>query len=169
MANFNPYENRNKNAGPGQQNRPAAGPYGRPATGNFNGGYQQQPAVRAAAPKEVPENYADAAESAILRTGTDRINTSKLRNLFGLFSDVYNDVRQSHSETLDAEQQNRLTGARVRMIYECGREPKVKEFVMGTDLISYALSIKNDAAKLIRFYHYFEALVAYHRFYGGRD
>lgn len=164
MANFNPYDNRNKNTG--AQSRPAQGQYGRPAQYGNGGGFQQ-PAVQIAAAKEIPANYADAAEKAIQSAGGNKIKTSKLRNLFGLFSDVYDDVLRSHDDKLSADQQTRLTGARVRMIYECGRERDVKDFITGTELISYVLSIKDDASKLIRFYHYFEALVAYHRYIYG--
>ena len=58
---------------------------------------------------------------------------------------------------------------RVRVAYECGRDDTVKSFVAQTNLLEYLKGISTDRADLIRFAHYMEALVAFHRYFGGKE
>lgn len=121
------------------------------------------------APATVPEAYVDEAEAVMkaiyeLKKG-DQITTSKLRNLFTLITDIFN-VEQLRSEpTLDSKSVAKLQMMRIRVLYEAGREDSTKKFVEQAKLIEYLKGIGTSRDDLIRFAHYMEALVAYHRFY----
>ena len=66
------------------------------------------------------------------------------------------------------ESQLKLMRLRVRIIYD-GREKAVREFVEKAQLLEYIKGIGKSRAEMIQFAHYMEALVAYHRYYGGRE
>ena len=117
----------------------------------------------------IPDNYVDMADSVIKKSGAS-IGSTKLRNLFGLFCDLYNEVQHAaNNAQLNSEQVTVLTTARIRMIYECGRDANVKAFVTAAQLIEYLMGIGKSVGEFISFYHYFEALVAYHKYYVDKD
>ncbi len=97
------------------------------------------------------------------------VTTSKIRNILSMAADIYDKVLQNKEEQLSDEIVSRIEYLRVRMIYECGREPKVKDFVNEAELLDYVKMIGNDKKKYILFYHYLEALVAFHKYKGGKD
>lgn len=97
------------------------------------------------------------------------VTTSKIRNILSMAADIYDNVLQNNDDYLSEEIVSRIEYLRVRIIYECGREPKVKEFVNAADLLDYIKMIGNDKKKYVLFYHYLEALVAFHKFKGGKD
>ncbi len=100
----------------------------------------------------------------------NQFTTSKIRNILAKVSEIYNDVSISQNDFLDSDIQNRIAYLKIRLIYECGREPRViKPFVDKAGLVELLDGIGNDKQRLIDFAHYMEALVAYHRFYGGSD
>ena len=45
----------------------------------------------------------------------------------------------------------------------------MKEFITQAHLREYLKGISTDRADLIRFAHYMEALVAFHRYLGGKE
>ena len=67
------------------------------------------------------------------------------------------------------ESQLKLMRLRVRIIYDAGREQAVRAFVEKAQLLEYIKGIGKSRAEMIQFAHYMEALVAYHRYYGGRE
>ena len=97
------------------------------------------------------------------------VTTSKIRNILSMAADIYDKVLQNKEEQLNDEIVSRIEYLRVRMIYECGREPKVKDFVNAANLLDYIKMIGSDKKKYILFYHYLEALVAFHKYKGGKD
>ena len=146
----------------------------------YNNNYQrpQQPRYNTAPPQPVeiralplPEDYVDEAEKVIQSLDQKRaITTSKLRNLLSLVSDIYNVENLRDEPQLLPESKTALTMLRIRVVYEAGREQKVKDFVQAAKLLEYIKGIGNDRGKLIDFAHYMEALVAYHRYLiGGRE
>ena len=58
---------------------------------------------------------------------------------------------------------------RIRTAYEAGRDPATKVFVEKAHLLQYLKGISTNRETLIAFAHYMEALVAYHRYYGGKE
>ena len=67
------------------------------------------------------------------------------------------------------ESKRQIQMARVRMIYEAGRDDNVRRFLEQSHLIAYLKGIGDDRARLIQYTQYLEALVAYHRYMGGRE
>ena len=122
-------------------------------------------------PKKVPEDYVDEAERIMrsLMSGGKTVTTSKIRNLLSLVTDIYNKENISPDEKLQSDSVVKLNLMRVRVAYECGRDDTVKAFVTQTKLLEYLKGISTDRADLIRFAHYMEALVAFHRYFGGKE
>lgn len=155
MANNNNY-----NKPPYNNSRPQYKPYAQPAP----------PAEIKASP--LPADYVDVAEQVMSQLSTERfkITTSKIRNLLSLVSNIYNTENLRTESTILPESQTGLTMLRIRMVYEAGRDPATKTFLLKAKLLEYLKDISTDRSKLIHFAHYMEALVAYHRFYiGGRE
>ena len=124
-------------------------------------------------------NYVDKAENAIKKLTEESraknkgqlkiVTTSKIRNLLAMTSDIYNQVLTYNSEKMDNDIVGRIEYLRVRVMYECGREPKVKEFVQKAEIIELLKEIGSSKKNYLLFSRYMEALVAFHKYYGGQD
>ena len=132
-------------------------------------------------PRKVPENYVDEAERimrALISSGTT-VTTSKIRNLLSLVTDIYNDESIRTEDKLKPDSVVKLNLMRVRVAYEYGRDKgesvgkdkvyPMKDFISQAHLLEYLKGISTDRADLIRFAHYMEALVAFHRYFGGKE
>lgn len=123
------------------------------------------------------QNYVDEAERVIkglIRTdkfGNSKLDltTSKIRNILSMVSELYTDAQHSREDKLDADMVSRVQYLKMRIAYEAGREHSVKDFVLAAGLLDYAGEIGSSRQNLILFCNYMEALVAYHKFHGGRD
>lgn len=137
---------------------------------NKHGGFQQQkrlpPEIR---PQKVPDDYVDQAEKIMrsLMGNKKAVTTSKIRGMLSMVSEIYNEENRSTEKELQEKNVVKINLMRVRVAYECGRDNAVKDFVAKTKLLEYLKGISRDRADLIRFAHYMEALVAYHRYLGG--
>lgn len=119
------------------------------------------------------ENYVDKAEQVIDSLLKDRqdkflLTTSKIRSLLSMTADIYNKAMLLNSNVLTDSVKERLSYLRVRCLYESGREPAVKDFVKKSGLLE-RLSEIESRSDYILFSHYMEALVAWHRYNGGKD
>lgn len=119
-------------------------------------------------------NYTAQAEEVIVelkkRREFQNFTTSKIRNILAMVNSIYNDVLNEQNEKLNSELQSRIEYLKVRLVYECGREPWiVKPFVDKAKLLNLLESIGDNRKRFLDFARYMEALVAYHRFHGGRD
>lgn len=120
-------------------------------------------------------NYVDIAEKVICekikkdKWGKISLTTSKIRNLLSLVNSIYNDVVHSYAKNLDENIQSKIQYLRLRFVYESGRDGIVKDFVEQAGIIGYLKQIGDNKKALLLFCKYMEALVAYHKFYGGRD
>lgn len=117
------------------------------------------------------DNYVETADKVMqeLVKTEKRLTTTKIRNLLSMVSDLYNGIRREHSQVLNSDWVSRIQYVRMHFAYEAGREPSVKKFIEQADLMDVIKDIGTSREKLILFCHYMEALVAYHRFYGGKD
>ena len=101
------------------------------------------------------------------------ITTSKMRNLLSLVTDCFQFENRRTGDAIEPESQEALDALRTRVVYEMGRDGRegqdVKQFVRETELLSYLKGIRGRRKALLRFFHYMEALVAYHKYYGGRE
>ena len=86
-------------------------------------------------------------------------------DLFSLIIDIYHVERLRLEKTMEADSSFKLRNAQIRILYDAGREKSVEAFVSQSNLLGYLKDIQNDREKFLRFTHYMEALVAYHRFY----
>ncbi len=128
--------------------------------------------------KLTDENYVQMAEKAMkelcaMRDKKEKeikpVTTSKIRNLLAMTAAIYNDVVMSQSEKLSSEIVGRINYMKIRFIYEAGREPRVGDFVKKACLLDHISEIGNSRSQYILFSRYMEALVAYRKFYGGKD
>jgi len=120
------------------------------------------------------ENYVDKAEEAIKnlkRNERDKRNpdaflltTSKIRNLLNLTSNLYDESNSKDYSRL----KDKVAYLRVQFVYQSGRETAVKDLVKKAEILDILKEINNKES-LQRFCRYMEALVAYFRFYGGKD
>lgn len=126
-------------------------------------------------------NYVDQAEKAIqsLRNQAEQqrrgrgplkiVTTSKIRNLLAMTADIYNQAMLCQSDQLDDNLKSRIEYLRVRFMYECGREQLVKNFVMEANILPILKEIGGSKKNYILFSRYMEALIAFHKYYGGED
>lgn len=130
----------------------------------------EQPAPIQARP--IPVDYVDEAERVMQRLLEDRgigITTSKLRGFLSLVTEIYNVENLRTEPNLLPESQVKLMRVRVRVVYDAGRENAVMRFVKEARLLEYLKGIGGSRDSMIRFAHYMEALVAYHRYLGGKE
>ena len=113
-------------------------------------------------------NYADVANEIMKRGMQGRfqgLSTSKLRSIYGLIMNVY--TRVTGPEEFKANEAD-IQYLKVRMAYESGGERPVREFLDATGLFS-ALDGVRDYETFVLYCRYAESLVAYFKFYGGKD
>lgn len=58
---------------------------------------------------------------------------------------------------------------KVKIVYQAGREAAVKQFVNTSRILDRINSVGNSIKEYNELAKYVEALVAYHKFYGGKD
>ena len=118
-------------------------------------------------------NYVDRAEEVILKLkeagrGRIRLTTSQIRNILTITSTIYDNAKRKKGP-LDEEELMSVQLLRTKFVYESGRDINVEQFIQIADLINLIKAVGDSREKLILFCKYMEALVAYHRFEGGRD
>lgn len=115
-------------------------------------------------------NYANLAKE-IMESKTNkggwisRLSTSKIRGIYSLIMNMYTRVTDE-----DAFEKNKvdLQYIKVKMAYESGRTPVVKDFIEDTNLMSCIDSI-STYDQFILYCRYAESLIAYFKFYGGKE
>ena len=120
------------------------------------------------------DNYVDKAEAAIKslkRNNRDRRNpdaflltTSKIRHLLSLTCALFDESNVKGYPDL----QDKIAYLRVQFVYQSGREFAVKDLVQQAQILEALKEVSNKET-LQRFCRYMEALVAYFKFYGGKD
>lgn len=154
-SNDQRFDNRYGNRPQGGGSRPNNGP-----------GFNRAPAPAPA--KDFPADYVDFAEE-LMSEWYRSITTSKLRNLLSLMMDIYNAETLRTGDTLSDESMVKIQMARIRIAYECGRDPNTQRFAAAAYLMPWLKAIGSSRDKALHYIHYMEALVAYHRFFGGRE
>lgn len=121
----------------------------------------------------MPADYVKAAEETIYivySSSYAKITTSKIRNILTIVNDIYNkEYSRMDRKDLLADSMAAIQLLRIRLVYESGREPSVKDFIVKAKLIEYLLDIGSSREKFLAYSRYMEALVAYHRYFGGKD
>ena len=130
--------------------------------------------------EEKVKDIAQEAENVILRLKEDGggklvLTTSQIRKFLASVNALTNKVDVYHAQNPGAvELSPTLASAvkylKVQLAYQAGRDPKrSKPFVETARLKERIDGIGTDLRAYEDFAHYMEALVAYHKFYGGRD
>ena len=124
-------------------------------------------------------NYVDQAEIIIkqlserknTKTGKpiQMVTTSKIRNLLAMTADIYNEVSESMDEEISDNCKKRIEYLRIRFVYESGRDNSVRTFVEQAKILDILKEIGNSRDNYILFSRYMESLVAFHRYYGGKE
>lgn len=96
-----------------------------------------------------------------VNTMTEKVNAYKLEK-----TDDY--------DTLPVELQAQIKYLKVKLAYQIGRNRSkwgnpVEDFEKEAGLMSLIDGIKSSTKEYEKFAHYIEALVAFHKFYGGKD
>lgn len=135
------------------------------------------------------ENYLDHAEKVIkeLQAENAMITTSQIRNILANISDIFNVVqRAKHSGDLPSEVRSKIRELTMHCYYAAGREDKVKKFFLRSSLfmnlkcileasseanqeIPEILRKVGEKERFLLLHKYMESLVAFQRFYGGKD
>lgn len=125
------------------------------------------------------ENYVLKAENVIKslceeakkdRNGNpDIVTTSQLRNLLAMSADIYNMAMIQTKDELIDEIKGKIEYLKIRMVYDAGRDKKVKKLIVKAELLDCISEIKGSRRNFILFNRYMEALVAYRKFNGGKD
>ena len=126
--------------------------------------------------KITESSYVEDAEKVILHLknangGRLKITTSQLRNILSMAADIYNQLLTDDScgDALQPEISQRIDYLRVRCVYSAGRDNDVRDFLDVSKLTEQIGKIAGSRKMFMLFYRYMEALVAYHRFHGGKD
>lgn len=119
-------------------------------------------------------NYVDLAEEAVKKLEKNRygdfvLTTSKIRNILSMVTVIYQSAAHTNCEKLDEDLVEKIQYLRMRIAYEAGRDKAVKNLVEVAKIQEAVKKIGADKEKCIIFCKYMESLVAYHKFYGGRD
>lgn len=146
-------------------------------SGYRSGGYNQsrngnqQAEIQTPHVKLTDQGYVDRAEAVIKKLDEERklLTTSKIRNLLSMISSLYDEVRRSTSDKLTAEAMSQIQYIRLHFAYEAGRDKNVKAFVDEADILRHVKDIGESKAQFMLFCRYMEALVAYHRYHGGKE
>ena len=129
------------------------------------------------------EDYVDKAER-LMKELSQYITTSKIRDLLAQVNELYNEIILLLNEKLDKRYVEAIRHLKVKMIYDAGRDrqerlskqdrnnPKLRKgkithFYNETGLLDMVSNIGDSREKFIEYCRYFEALVAFHKFYGG--
>lgn len=116
-------------------------------------------------------NYVDLADGRMkkYKDETGRITTTKIRSLLSLILEIYTMVQTNGDKELNEDVQSKVLYIKMKFAYEAGRDSDVKKFIEDTQLMENLTEIKSSKEYLLLVCRYMESLVAYYKFYGGKD
>lgn len=126
------------------------------------------------------KNYVDEAEKVIRMLSSKKnprngrpvpmVTTSKIRNILAMAADIYNEILLLQEDELGQELEGRIDYLRVRCVYEYGRGGgDVKDFIKEAKLLELLKEIGGSRKNYLLFHRYMESLVAFHRYYNGKE
>ena len=115
------------------------------------------------------KTYVKQAESVVGKLKRDKfkntimVSYSQLRNILALINEILSDDIQSRTQYV-----------KMKIAYAAGKASKddkgaVKDFVELSGILDYLDMIGDSRERLMLVCHYMEAIVAYHKFKGGKD
>lgn len=97
------------------------------------------------------------------------ITTTKIRSILCMLSELQKRDIKNLDQQLSKEFQSDLQYYKMRCVYEAGRGEDVKYFMEQSKLIGLIDWIGASRNNFQLYCHYVEALVAFHKYYGGKD
>jgi len=104
------------------------------------------------------------------RTGSPRLTTSQIRKFLSAVNSIHNKIQNIDNENELPEQiVKQIQYLRIKLAYQAGRSDEVKELRNKAKLDERIKEIAESKSKneFQEFAHFIEAIVAYHKFYGG--
>lgn len=111
-------------------------------------------------------------------SGNIVLTTSKIRKFLSGLNKINNKVlafeaNNPNVSTLPEDIVSELQYLKIRLLYQAGRDKErerpVKDFIEKSNIIQKIDNINIDIIKFKDLFGYIEALVAYHKYKGGRD
>lgn len=122
----------------------------------------------------LPNDLADATPQIIDKVADqkgkefNKIRTNQIRNVFSHINKIRTTFK--NQKEWSAEIERDLVLLKPKLAYAAGRQHVVKQFQeFLSKQISATVSSKNKVKALENFFALVEAIVAYHKFHGGRD
>lgn len=97
------------------------------------------------------------------------LTTTKIRNLLSLLNVIQQMVKEESGNKINDDTLGKIQYFKMRCAYEAGRDSAVDDFIEKSNIMNYIEDINGSKKNFEIFFHYVEALVAYHRYYGGRN
>lgn len=117
------------------------------------------------------ENFADMAHNVIKKgKSSRRITNTQLRQILSIINKIIWQNNKSE-KTLKVSEIGEIQYLKTRVVYAAGRDKAVKEFIIEAGILEFINRIikTKDRQDLLLFGRYFESLIAFHKFEGGRD
>ena len=128
--------------------------------------------------RKIPDVAAEA-EAVVQKLPKDRygniaLKTSQLRRFLSAVNAVTNRIMVYHARHLDERQlplelASEVKYLKVKFAYQAGRMREVQKFGEAARIKEHIDEIGDSFERYQGFARYMEALVAYHKFYGGHD
>ena len=100
------------------------------------------------------------------RVKNSRITNTQLRLILSNSVIIKNKIKNNNNnEKLSIEIQNEIKYLLIKLIYQAGRESKVKTFIEDFKMVDKIKQIGDSAKKFNEFYRYLEEIVAYSKYY----
>ncbi|WP_293986375.1 type III-A CRISPR-associated protein Csm2 [uncultured Megasphaera sp.] len=112
------------------------------------------------------------------RNGNIALKTNQIRKFLTAVNAITNKIqvykaKNLKSHTLPDELAAEVSFLKVKAAYQAGREKNsggpINQFVRDAHIMEYVDEIGSSIDQYEKFAHYIEALVAYHKYYGGKD
>jgi CRISPR-associated protein Csm2 len=115
------------------------------------------------------KDYVDVANDVVKSLKPGTLTTSKIRSILSMIAEIYKVTVIDKNQVLNNDIVSQLQYYKIRCIYEAGREPAVKYFINNANIDGLVKEIGDSKKRLINYYHYMEALVAWFKYNGGKD
>jgi len=123
--------------------------------------------------KEYVDKARDVVESLKNDRGRIGLTTSQIRKFLAGVNAINNKLQVSEAagkvkdDKMPEDILSDIQALKVKLIYQCGRVPQVKNFEENAGLIKEIDGIGTSVSRFKNFADYIEAIVAYHKFEGG--
>ena len=101
------------------------------------------------------------------RVKNSDITNTQLRLILSNSVIIKNKIKNNNDEKLANNIQNEIKYLLIKVIYQAGRDSKVKKFIEEFEIVNKIKQIGDSAKKFNEFYRYLEEIVAYVKYYRG--